>query len=169
KTFHHYDVRTPICKLSEQNCNMATVRDIAHRSFSPPHIYLRPEFTSIPGSPVMAFVAAPGLSSFTSFYTIQAGYVTQRFVASGPWSSSIQNVTESGHISYPGTISRFVEQRGDSLNVFTHGIGVNRSYCALNQNSRPLQILIATANDVEGPKQFNMLSKQMRWWWQQHY
>jgi len=95
-------------------------------------------------------------------------------------SGHISNVTFAGDwvmimvdaglpVSYPGTISRYVELKDDALQLFTHGIGVNRAFCALNQASRPAQILIATANDLEGPKQFGRLSKQMRSWWQQHY
>src|SRR5688572_10266376 len=117
----------------------------------------------------MAYITKPFLYKFPSTYTIEAGYVTQRMVLGGRWSSAIQNVTESGHISYPGTISRFVEQRGNELHVFTHGIGINRARCALTESSRPWQLLIAAGNDAEGPKQFNQLSTQMRRWWMINY
>ena len=169
KTFHHYDVHTRICSMDRPNCNLQVVRDIAHRNFSAPHYQLRPEFTNIPGPHTMAYITLPYLYKFPSSYTWEAGWVTQRMVASGRWSSAIQNVTESGHISYPGTISRFVEQRGDELAVFTHGIGINRTRCALTEASRPWELLIAAGNDAEGPKQFNQLSVQMRRWWVVNY
>lgn len=182
KTYHHYDVYTKVCDLTEPNCDLATVRDQALRHFSLPNRMLAPVFTPIPGPHQMAYISFPGLTSFASSYVRKAGYVTQRFIESGRWATGTQNVTEADHLVYPGTISRYIDTNvdkaktprtppgaGTALYVFTHGVGLNRYRCDINRNSRPLQILLGHANDVYGQKAFAQLDKEMIKWWRRHF
>lgn len=173
KTYHHYDVLTLVCDVSEANCNMTTVRDNAGRRFSYPAFMLREHLTQIPGPTVTAYVTQPGFESWPLAYIIPAGPVSQRVIGSGRWLGGRQNVTHSDHLSYPGTISRYIEQRDNGLYVFTHGIGINRagvsaSQCLL-QRSTPYNIFLGAQNDTSGPKAFKQLDKQMIKYWQRNF
>jgi hypothetical protein len=182
KTYHHYDVYTKVCELTETNCNMSVVRDQALRHFSVPNVRLQPLFTPIPGPPVMAYISVPKLTSYSWSYVRKAGFVTQRFIETGRWAGGTQNVTEADHVVYPGTISRYIDTNsssakkpvtppsgGTALYVFTHGVGLNRYHCNTNQNSRVLQMLLGYGNDVYGRKAFKQLDKEMIRWWRGNY
>lgn len=182
RTYHHYDVYTKVCDLTETNCNLSVVRDQALRHFSLPNFKLRPVFTPIPGPHQMAYISFPGLTSVTSSYIKQAGFVTQRFVETGRWAGGVQNVTEADHLVYPGTISHYIDTNrngakapvtppggGAALYVFTHGVGLNRFQCSINRASRPLQMFIGYGNDVFGSKAFAQLDKEMIRWWRRNY
>jgi len=173
-TFHHYDQFTRICTLSQANCTLAIVRDNVFRRFSYPAFKLAPTLTTINPPPgpyptLMAFVTAPGADGSPGNYILPAGLITQKFVYSQPWEGAIQNVTTVAHISYPGTISRYVWQRDNALNVFTHGTGINRAFCTLAMQYRQYNLLLGTLNDMFGPKQFGQLDKQMIKYWNRNH
>lgn len=182
QTYHHYDLYTKVCDLTETNCSMPVVADQALRHFSLPHRQLAAVHTTIPGPHQLAYISFPSLTGYSFTYVRRAGYVTQRFVESGRWAGGIQNVTESDHLVYPGTISRYIDTNnvaaktphtppsgGTSLYVFTHGVGLNRFGCSINRNSRPFQILLGYSNDVYGRKAFAQLDKEMIRWWRRNY
>ena len=173
-TFHHYDQVTRICSLSQANCTMAIVRDHDFRYFSHPALQLKPTYTNIvpPPGPYpfqMAYITLPGLDGVPDSYVFPAGFITQKFVYADPWAGAVQNVTTAAHISYPGTISRYVWPLDGTLSVFTHGIGINRGYCLLAMSYRPYQTVVGALNDMEGPKQFGQLSKEMRKYWNRNH
>lgn len=169
KTYHHYDVRTRICGLSEANCNMAVVRDDAGRSFSYPAFMLRRHFTPIPGPAVTAYITAPALTSVAVAYVIPAGPITQRFVESGQWVGATQNITQVNHVVYPGTISRYIELKDNTLYAFTHGVGINRAFCSLAPEARPYNIFLAAQNDANGPKAFKQLDRELIKYWKRNF
>jgi len=182
QTYHHYDVYTKVCEVTEPNCNLSAVRDQALRYFSLPNRMLQPVFTPIPGPHQMAYISFPGGTSLSFTYTRKAGFVTQRFIETGRWAGGIQNITESDHLVYPGTISRYIDTNtsgakrpvtppggGSALYVFTHGVGLNRYLCRTDAASRVLQVVLGRANDVYGQKAFAQLDKEMIRWWHSHY
>lgn len=173
-TFHHYDQFTRICTLGQANCTMSVVKDQVFRRFSYPALQLRPTLTTIAPPPgpyplQLAYITAPGLDGIPDAYVVPAGFITQKFVYAAPWEGAVQNVTTSVHVSYPGTISRYVWQRDGALNVFTHGIGINRGFCLLPVGYRQYQTVIGALNDMEGPKQFGQLDKQMIRYWNRNH
>jgi hypothetical protein len=170
-TFHHYDLETKICFAGQSNCTLAAVRDNKHRYYSFPNFLLRPKFTNVDGSSELAFITWPGGTSNPNNYWIPAGPITQRFVTTPGhrYEGATQNVTQTNHVVYPGTISRYVEQRSDGIWVFTHGIGINRMFCTLHPAFRPLNLLAGYGNDVYGPKAFGALDVELKKSWQGQY
>ncbi|WP_161828211.1 hypothetical protein [Steroidobacter agaridevorans] len=169
KTYHHYDVLTKVCDLSETNCNLANVRDSAARRYSYPAFQMQANLTTIPGGSLPVYVASPGLTSYPWAYIVPAGPINQRMIQAGPWQGGTQNVTEAPHISYPGTISRYIEQKNNALHVFTHGTGLNRAKCTLGTENRAYNIFLAAQNDLHGPKAFKTLDKQIIRYWRRTY
>lgn len=169
KSYHHYDVSTKLCSLSEANCTLATVRDDVARRFSYPARMLQPNLTSIPGPSQPVFVASPMFTGIPAAYIIPAGPINQRFIQSPPWAGGTQNLTEPPHISYPGTISRYVEQKNNALYMFTHGIGINRAKCTLTNASAAYHIFLAKQNDQYGPGAFKTLDKQLIRYWRRNF
>ncbi|HEU5134052.1 MAG TPA: hypothetical protein VFU13_02810 [Steroidobacteraceae bacterium] len=169
-TFHHYDVKTRICKLSEANCTLPIVKDTVHRYFTYPAYQLRPTMTPIDGVTVhTAYITAPGATSFPSAYIWAAGPIIQQWIQSSVWVGGTRNVTQNGHVVYPGTISRHISVKGDGIEVFTHGMGHNRAFCKLAVENRAMQAFIGRGNDINGPLAFGQLDHEMRKYWRQRY
>jgi hypothetical protein len=170
RTFHHYDVVTKVCDASQPSCNMTTIKDDALRHFTFPNFKLKEMVTTRDGfQRVGAYISPPWATSNKEAYVIAAGPVSQQVVTSPPWAGATQNITDVNHIVYPGTISRYIQQNGSSLEVFTHGVGINRAFCTLMPQFRPLNMLLAFSNDVFGPKAFGQLDKEMIKYYKRHY
>jgi len=169
-TFHHYDVKTQICKMSEANCTLPIVKDIVHRYFTYPAYQLRPTMTPIDGVTVhTAYITAPGATPFPAAYIWGAGPIIQQWIQSSVWVGGTRNVTQNGHVVYPGTISRHISAKGDGIEVFTHGMGHNRAFCKLAIENRSMQAFIGRGNDMNGPLAFGQLDIEMRKYWRQRY
>jgi hypothetical protein len=102
-----------------------------------------------------------------------AGTVTQSFITSpgSPYVGAVQNVTDANHLSYPGTISRYVSQNAAGIKIFTHGIGVNKAISCSSPLPllRQFQTLLGFANDTSGPKAFKQLDKEMIKYYRNNY
>lgn len=169
KTYHHYDVVTQVC-ASHANCTLAIVRDQVGRRFTYPSRQLEPHLTAVDGQELLtAYISLD--TADPSAYVIQAGKITQEFVLAIPWANATQNITEFNHIVYPGVISRYIDNdgTGDGVEVFTHGVGINRAFCTLLPAFRPTNMLLAWANDKFGPKAFKQLDREMIKYWDRNY
>lgn len=162
-TYHHYDVTTPLCAMGALGCDTSTLRATL-RYFTYPSYKLQPTPTRVDGveEVLVRITLVPG--NFARYYTVPGGYVTQRKVETGFWQGAVQNVTRPTHVVYPGTISRTIIQRGGTLNVFTHGIGINRLFCSVNSTALEpwVQMIMGFSNDVFGAAAFRALDKEMK-------
>nr|WP_298723021.1 hypothetical protein [uncultured Steroidobacter sp.] len=168
-TYHHYDVTTPLCSIGQLGCDVATQRAIL-RYFSYPSYKLQPTPTAVNGveEVLVRITIVPG--NFARYYTIPGGYITQRFVTSGFWLDAVQNVTRPAHVVYPGTISRTITQKAGALQVFTHGVGINRLFCTVNNTALEpfIQMIMGFSNDVFGAAAFRALDREMKRYYQDH-
>lgn len=169
-TFHHYDVQTTLCAVGDTGCTDAHLSDLL-RWFSFPSLRLKPVHTQVDGiETVYVWISVLG-SWNPDLYVLPGGTVNQHFLASPQfWQGGIQNVTRPTHIVYPGTITRKIKQNGQWLQVFTHGIGINRTFCS-NYNQPfdlPVQLIMGISNDVFGAAAFRALDVQMRLQHQDH-
>lgn len=162
-TFHHYDVQTQICTLGSPGCSVGHLNELL-RWFSYPSFRLQPTMTRVDSvEHVLVWISTSAVWYHNS-YVVPGGTITQRFLNGGYWQGAIQNVTDTTHIVYPGAITRKIRERGNALEVFTHGIGLNRIFCTIYDQSidRPIQLIMGFSNDVFGAAAFRALDKQMK-------
>lgn len=177
-TFHHYDARSKLCTVGEPNCNLVAASSYSYRglrAFTYPAQRLEPMYTPVDGSQHTVYVVPyykPWAADRPQEYTWPFGVITQRFVQSGYWAEGVQNVTTPQHWVYPGTIVRKMFQEGNSLYVRTHGMGVNRFWCAPANPADPasygvlgVRMIIAFSNDHFGPVMFRTMDNEMRRHW----
>lgn len=170
-SFHHYDVKTPICTIGEQGCDMETLLTDSHsvtRFFTRPSRKMWPDWTVVNNiERESAFVAYPWFIDDPRKYVIQVGYITQNFLTSGNWPGAIENKTTFPHFMHPGTTSRLVINEGGVLKFLTHGIGLNRPLPTLF--STPLNVVLGCANDYWGKKAFETLDQEAIRYWNNSY
>jgi hypothetical protein len=174
-TFHHYDVRTKLCKVGQPSCNLVAANSYLYmglRAFTYPSQRLQPTYTAVDGSQLTVYVPLPWKVNNPDAFVAPFGRITQRFAQSGYWAEGVQNVTTPEHWVYPGTIIRKMFQDGDSLYVRTHGIGMNRFWC-VPAGGHPAQVagvngvrmIMAASNDYFGAKTFATLDRQFSRYW----
>lgn len=58
-------------------------------------------------------------------------------------------------------LSRTITQKANTLQVFTHGIGINRLFCSVNSTALEpwVQMIMGYSNDVFGAAAFRALDK----------
>jgi hypothetical protein len=159
-TYHHYDVRSQICEFSDPNCNLDLVNAEVFRRFTYPSFQLKPEITAVDNiEERIAYITAPGFTDVSLSYILRAGPIKQRRLLSPGFEGAVQNITQSNHLVFPGLITRQVRPNAIGLEVFTHGVGLNRAFCFASLNFRPFHILIAYSNDRYGEKAFRQLDR----------
>jgi hypothetical protein len=171
-SYHHFDVDSFVCDVSESNCSGTKLYDDVLRSFSYPSEGLQPRWTSLDGtSTETVYVAINPLNVHRpEKYTFEFGLITQRALPSGHWAGAIENTTLPLHFVYPGKIYRHITdaRSGDASkkHIFTHGIGISRvlNFSALPPS--PLNVLFACANDVFGKKAFETLDRVATDYWE---
>lgn len=159
-TFHHYDVVTRVCSINESGCNAPHLESLL-RYFSYPSFQLRPQLTQVNYvERPMAFITLLPLGH--NSYIVPAGHIKQQFITPPFGTGAVQNVTQSDHLVYPGTISRVIRQSPSWFDVITHGIGINRAFCTMYSPKVPVQVIVGWGNDVFGSQAFKSLDGQMK-------
>jgi hypothetical protein len=159
-TFHHYDVSTELCRQGTPGCEATHLANLL-RWFSYPSFQLKPLRTQVDYTErLWAFITLAPLGP--SAYVVPAGQIKQRLVTPPFGSGAVQNVTQDNHLVFPGAITRVIRPVGPWIDVFTHGVGINRAFCTLYSPKFPVQMIVGWSNDVFGAAAFRSLDKQMK-------
>jgi hypothetical protein len=162
-TFHHYDVRTQVCDSGDPSCTVDVIDAEVLRRFTYPSFQLQPTFTAIDNVETrLAYITLPFLTDASGSYVLPAGPIKQRrLVDPGFLQGGSQNITQSSHLVFPGLITRKARLNSRGVEVFTHGLGLNRAFCTPRGQLTILNGIIAYSNDRLGPKAFRQLDREM--------
>ena len=169
-TYHHYDLTTTICTIGQSGCDSTTVNNVLKKYTYPRKLMAAGE-TLLDGNEVLTvYFAVPSQITDPNGYRFVLGTIKQLPVTAPPiWVGAIQNFAQPTHLMYPGTVSRKVVTKGVRIEVFTHGVGINRAFCSLLSDLRPVNIVLGFSNDVFGLMTFATLDLQVQKYLREHY